>query len=155
VEAFNGAEKVLGRAWIEAARVQSGRLIQGTWPTLNVAMVGQLLSSVEGGTNADELIEKLRGGDKSAFAELEAVHAVRSKVPSAIIEFGPEAQVGDRKRKPDFRTRCDSGVWTYVEVTQPDIAEAHERAQRILNRLVDVVPIKKSFASTCRKLWSK
>src|SRR5262249_23423648 len=135
VEAFNRAERVLGREWIEAARMQSGRQIRGTWPTLVVATVGQLLATLQGAGTADELIEKLRSGDASAFAELTAVHLIRSKEPNAIVELGPSAQVGDRNRKPDFRIRRGSDAWTYVEVTQPDISEAHTRVQTVLNRL--------------------
>jgi hypothetical protein len=98
-------------------------------------------------SNTGELIDKLRGGDASAFAELTAVHLIRAKEPTAITELGPEAQVGDRSRKPDFRIRRSTEAWTYVEVTQPDVAEAQRRVEAILTRLVDLVhPIKKGFA---------
>ena len=92
VEAFNRAEKALGREWIEAARMQSGRQIRGTWPTLHVATVGQLLASLEGASNAAELIEKLRGGDASAFAELTAVHLIRSKKQVQSLNSGQAQQ---------------------------------------------------------------
>jgi len=76
-----------------------------------------------------------------------AVHLIRSGETKATIELGPITQVGTHDRKPDFRLQRDDEPWTYVEVTQPDVAEAQMRAQSMLNRLADLVqPIKKSFS---------
>src|SRR5438128_3819670 len=128
VAAFNRAQRVLGLDWIEASRTHSGVQVRGTQPTLHVVTVGQMLSSLEGVSGKEELIEKLRTGDFSAFAELTAVHLIQSREPHAMIELGPVTQVGTHVRKPDFRLRREDEPWTYVEVTQPDVAEAQMRA---------------------------
>ncbi len=147
VAAFNRAEQILGRDWIEALRIHSGIQVRGTSPTLQVVNAGQMLASIEGVSETDELIEKLRSGDPSAFAELNAVHLIRSSEPGAVVELGPLAKVGDRNRKPDFRVRRDGEQWTYVEVTQPDVAEATIHAHAILQQIANLVqPIKKGFA---------
>jgi hypothetical protein len=147
VSAFNRVALVFGRDWMEGTRTQAGITIGGTSPTLGVVTLGQMLVSLEGARGTDELIGKLRKGDPSAFAELGAVHLIRSEASAIDLELGPAASVGDRARKPDFRIRRGSEAWTYVEVTQPDIAESRMHAQAILNRLADLVrPIKRSFA---------
>jgi hypothetical protein len=147
VAAFNRADRVLGREWIAASRIHSGFPVRGTSPTLHVVTTGQMLASLEGASGTDELIKKLRSGDASAFAELTAVHLIRSGEPDATIELGPIAQVGERNRKPDFRIRQGGESWIYVEVTQPDVAEAQNRVLAIMERLAALLqPIKKGFA---------
>lgn len=140
-------KRVLGLDWIEASRTHSGVQVRGTQPALHVTTVGQMLPSVEGLSGKNELIEKLRTGDHSAFAELTAIHLIRSGEPQTRIELGPITQVGTHDRKPDFRLRREEESWTYVEVTQPDVAEAQMRVESILNRLADLVQrTKKSFS---------
>jgi hypothetical protein len=148
VAAFNAVEKVLGRAWIEASRMHSGVQVRGTHATLCVVTAGQVLAGLDGVTGTEQSIERMRQGDDSAFAELTAIHLIRSGEAEAIVEMDPLVQVGTRQRKPDFRLRLgDDERWTYVEVTQPDVAEAQTRAQAVLNRFADLVqPIKRSFA---------
>jgi hypothetical protein len=147
VTAFNRVDHVLGRGWIEASRTHSGVPSRGTLVTLHVVTTGQLLANLDSISGTDELIEKLRIHDASAFAELTALHLIRSQEPSSIIEVGPSDRVGDRNRRPDFRVRLGSEAWIYVEVTQPDIAEAQTRVQNVLNRIADLLqPIKKGFA---------
>jgi hypothetical protein len=147
VAAFSQAEQVLGRDWIEASRIHSGVPVRGISPTLHVVTTGQILASLNGLSGSKELIEKLRTEDQSAFAEATAIHLIRSGEPTAIVEVAPTAKVGERIRKPDFRLRRNGESWTYVEVTQPDVAKSQMRAQLILNRLADLVqPIKKRFS---------
>lgn len=147
VAAFNRAEQVLGRAWIEASRTHSGVQVRGIQPTLSLVTAGQMIANLDGVLGAVELIERLRSGGGSAMSELTAVHLIRSGEPKATIELGPIARVGQGNRKPDFRLRREADPWTYVEVTQPDVAEAQMRAEAILNRLADLVqPIRKSFS---------
>jgi hypothetical protein len=147
VDAFTRVEAVLGREWIDAARLYSGTVVRGTGPTLHVVTVGQMLASLQGVGNTSDLIDKLRGGDASPFAELAAVHLIRLKEPNAIIELEPAAQVGDHNRKPDFRIRRNGEAWSYVEVTQPDVADAQKRAEAVLNRFADLIrSTKKEFA---------
>jgi len=147
VAAFNRAERFLGRAWIEASRARSGTLLRGPWPTLTVVRAGQLLASLEGLRGTDELINKMRSDDSSAFAELTALHLIRSQQPNSTIEVAPIARVGDRNRRTDFRVQKGDERWTYVEVTRPDIAEAQSRVTDILNQLADLVqPIKRGVS---------
>lgn len=147
VAAFNRAEQVLGRDWVQSSRIHSGVPVQGTSPTLHVATIGRLLAAIDGLAGARQLIERLRAGDESAFAELMAVHLVHSGEPMLAIELGPPTRVGNRSRKPDFRAQREGEPWVYVEVAQPDVAETQIRAQAILNRLADLArAIKKSFA---------
>jgi hypothetical protein len=147
VAAFNRVEQILGGDWIEASRIHTGVQVRGTQSTLSVATVGQLIASLDGIPGAAELIEKLRGDDASAFAELTAVHLIRSGEPGAIIELGPIVQVGERNRKPDFRIRQGDEPWIYVEITQPDVAEAQNRVLAIMDRIATLLqPIKRAFA---------
>jgi hypothetical protein len=147
VAAFNKSEEVLGHEWIEAAGVQSGGRFRGTWSTLRVVTTGQQLASLDGASGIEELIKKLRANDTSSFAELTAVHLVRSQNLNSDVELGPIVQVTNRRPKPDFRIRRGDEPWTYVEVTQPDIAEAETKARAVLNRVADLVhPIKRSFS---------
>jgi hypothetical protein len=147
VAAFNKAEEILGHEWIEAIGLHSGSRRRGTSPTLRVVTIGQQLACLDGAGGIEELIGKLQANDASAFAELTAAHLVRSQNQNSDLELGPVVQVENRRRKPDFRIRRGSEQWTYVEVTQPDIAEAQKKAQAILSRLADlVVPIQKSFS---------
>jgi hypothetical protein len=147
VAAFNKSEEVLGHEWIEAAGVQSGCRVHGTSPTLCVVTTGQQLASLDGASGIEELIKKLRANDASSFAELTAVHLVRSQNLNSDVELGPIVQVADRMPKPDFRIRRGDEPWTYVEVTQPDIAEAETKALAVLNRVADLVhPIQRSFS---------
>jgi hypothetical protein len=148
IAAFNIVERVLGSQWIEDSRTHSGVRVRGTHPTLSVVTVGQVLASLQGVTGSEKSIERLRQGDDSAFAELTAIHLIRSAEAKATVEMHPVVQVGVRQRRPDFRLRLgDDEQWTYVEVAQPDIAEAQTKAQAVLNRFADLVgPIKRNFA---------
>jgi hypothetical protein len=142
VAAFDKAEEVLGHEWIEAI----GSRLRGPLPTLRVVTAGQQLACLDGAGGIEELVGKLQANDASAFAELTAAHLVRSQNQNSDLELGPIVQVENRRRKPDFRIRRGNEPWTYVEVTQPDIAEAQKKAQAVLSRLADlVVPIHRSF----------
>jgi len=59
----------------------------------------------------------------------------------------PRVTVGTREREPDFRVRKAHDPWTYVEVANPDTADAQRNANAVLQRLSQVVSsVKKSFA---------
>jgi hypothetical protein len=90
VTAFNRAEQVLGRQWIET----TGSNRPGTYPALHVASADQRLSSLDGASGTEELIRKLQASDASAFAELTAVHLLRSQNPNSDVELGHVVQIG-------------------------------------------------------------
>lgn len=148
VDSFNRVERILGHDWIEASRLRSGLKIRGTLPTLGVVTTGQMLASLDGvNGDAAKLILKLKNGDESAFAELTALHLVRSGTPTAMIELAPVVKIEAHDREPDFRVCLAGQPSVYVEVTKPDVADAQVRARSILNRLAALVlPIKRSFS---------
>ena len=57
VAAFNRAEQVLGRDWIEASRTHSGVQVRGTSPTLSVVMIGKKIASLEGVSGKDDRLK--------------------------------------------------------------------------------------------------
>jgi hypothetical protein len=131
VAAFDRCELLLGREWIFESR---GSVV-GALPTLRVVTMGQRLASLDGLRGAETLIEKLAKGDSSAAAELHSIDLLRS-VGNTSVELFPTVVVGSRKREPDFRIRCDQNdPWVHVEVTRPDMAEAHEQAKEICDKL--------------------
>jgi hypothetical protein len=141
VEAFERCEHVLGRDWIDARR--GGEVCVG--PTLAVVRMGQRLASLDGVANAGSLVENLRRGDHSAGSELHALHLLRFG-PAVTAEMYPAARVGQSNRVPDIRARSPDDTWVYVEVTQPEQSEAGQRAQSVLQAVVDLVEgIKQPF----------
>jgi len=70
---------------------------------------------------------------------LTATYLLKSQNPNSQVEFGPVVKVGNRNRKPDFRIRQGTEPWTYVEVTQPNIAKAETKVQAIMGRLANFV----------------
>jgi hypothetical protein len=146
VTAFNRAEQILGRDWIETSRLHSGIQVRGTSPTLRVVTMGHMLASLDGVRGREDLIEKLRKGDISAFAELAALHLLRAAVPTATLELEPVVDVGGHERKPDFRVQQADDPWTYVEVTRPNTSHAQRDIEAIMQRLTSMLkPIKKPF----------
>jgi hypothetical protein len=147
VSTFTRVEQAFGREWMESSRLHSGGRAQGTSPTLHIVTLGQRIACIDGVLGARELLERLRQRDESASAELTAVYLLRSSYPDTTAELGPTAKIGERHRKPDFRVMHGDDVWTYVEVTQPDVSETQKRAETVLNRLSGLVKsLKKSFA---------
>ncbi len=146
VAAFDRAEALLGRGWIESSRLHGGLVTWGAVPTLRVVWMGQRLASLDGAARAEELLERLRQNDASAESELTAIHLIRDGRADLDLELAPPTAVGLRIRHPDFRIR-QAGVWTYVEVTRADVSEARARAEDILHRLIQVIHgIKRSFS---------
>ncbi len=139
VEAFNRAEQVLGRDWIESSRTVSRVVSYGSLPTLRVVTMGQHLAALDGVVGADRIIDRLRRGDNSAEAELASVHLIRFRHPAVEAELYPRVSVGASEKEPDLRVRMDDEHWTYVEVAQPDFSEDYARAQAILERLAALV----------------
>jgi hypothetical protein len=143
VAAFNRAETVLGRDWVEAC----GANMRGPISTLSVVRVGQMLAALDGVAGREMLVNKLRQHDSSAMAELTALHFLRGDRPHIEAQVYPRISIGSGYGEPDLRVREGQEPWTYVEVAQPNQSEAHERAQSILQRLTSVVSkIEKSFA---------
>jgi hypothetical protein len=89
-------------------------------------------------TEREELVDKLRRKDPSAFAELRAIYRLRSREPSRV-ELEPAVSVSGRQRKCDLRISRQNKPWVYVEVTQPDVSEAKARVQQLLNSITNVV----------------
>ena len=136
VAAFERCEHVLGRDWINQSR---GTFTTGAAPTLHVVITGQRLASLDGIAATDSLVSKLAKGDSSAGAELHAIHLLRSGGGTAV-ELFPKVNVGNNEKEPDLQVRRgDDHPWTYVEVTQPDVSGAHERASAVLNMLTGVI----------------
>jgi hypothetical protein len=134
VAAFDRCERILGRGWIDQSRGNT----HGPAPTLSVVIMGQRLASLHGLARTDQLIEKVRNGDPSAYAELHAIHLLACDRQTEF-ELFPEVEIKTRQRVPDFRAKRDGSAWVYVEVTRPEMSEVAERAQATLNALAAVV----------------
>lgn len=147
VEAFNRAERILGREWVQSSRENPGGVARGSAPTLHVISMGQRLAVLEGVAGAAGLIDRIRRGDQSAAAELTALYLLRSTRRAVDVELYPKVVAGESEREADFRIRQGSEPWTYVEVAQPDHSEAAERVRTVLNRVTGLVKaVKKPFA---------
>ena len=146
VDAFERVERILGREWIAAVRGRSGGHTQGPAPLLEVVSMGGRLSVLDAIEGAEQLARKLKQHDASAEAELTAMHLLHSLNRTAEIEPEPDVVAGETVRRADFRIRAPGEVWTYVEVTRPNISEAGERLTAILDRITDLVlGIKREF----------
>lgn len=121
---FNKSVSVLGRAWVEGSRSNSGAPVYGSILTLWVVIVGQVLVSLDDAANCAPLISKLRKDQPDAHAELQAIHLLRHGRVSIQVECEPELIVGGHNRKPDFRARNETEPWLYVEVTRPSTSIA-------------------------------
>ncbi len=143
VAAFDRCERLLGRDWINSASEGSGGRVVGASPTLGVVSVGQSLASLEDVADLQQLIDKVRGREPYALAELRAVHLLRSD-GAARIELEP--MISDGNRKCDFRIQREPGPWVYVEVTRPDKSEAEARLQTVIQSLCSkLISVKKTF----------
>jgi len=140
IAAFNRCDRMLGRSWLERAKVGA----PGTHPTLRVIELGKQLGAIEDVSNTDKLIEKILKDDPSAFAEVCAIHLLRS-VGHTEVDLEPIVQNEERTRYCDFRIRRPSEPWVYVEVTRPDTSESEARARQVLASLAAVVAIQKPF----------
>ena len=146
VAAFNRVDSTLGAEWMSGCRGPTGDA-RGTSPTLSVVNTGQRLATLEGVANCQDLIEKIRSGDQSASAELTAIYLVKSGRTDVGMQIEPEVQIGNRTKKPDFRTAVPDSTPTCVEVTQPNLSEEREQATRILDLLTSVISeIRHGFA---------
>jgi hypothetical protein len=141
VRAFQAVDHHLGGDWLLAHRTASW----GTGPTLAIVHLGQCLVAVEDLDGADVLVSKIRSGDLSALSELEAIWMF-SEVPNVEIELAPDLRVGSSVKKPDFRIRRRGERWTFVEVTRPDMSDAAQAAQQLLQRLNDVMLVARAFS---------
>jgi hypothetical protein len=148
VEAFNTVERLFGRQWLEDRRAR------GTWgpmPTLGIARTGLRLARFENAPGFAPVLERLRAGQASAFAEVEAAELLCG--PATEIEFAPLVRVGDHERRPDFRVR-EASPWVYVEVSRPSRAKTAEAAQRVLQLvagLVVTIPMTRSSIFSPRR----
>ena len=139
VAMFEFAERILGADWIDQQRTTPAGKIAGFVPTLAVVATGRALAVIEGRPSAQQLIDRLKVADRAAFAELKAMYLCCSGL-QVDLEIEPGLQVGSRARKPDFRVRSAGSPWTYVEVAAPDIAEAREQAEAVMNELASIFP---------------
>jgi hypothetical protein len=136
IDCFNEVERVLGPEWIEA---KHERGLVGSMPAASIVGVGQQLLTLRNAANADTLLDGLRDGKTSAWAELAGIYAVCGTTPDIEIEIGPEIQVSGQARKPDFRSRRGGEVWTYVEVSRPSTSAERIRLDGIMNQVVTVL----------------
>ena len=97
------------------------------------------IASLDGVKDADRLIEKLWSSDnadaRTAETELTAIYLLRTWNPRAEAEYEPGIRVGRRNRRPDFRTRSRTDIWTYVEVTRLDESMDSARHQSLISRI--------------------
>jgi hypothetical protein len=144
VEAFNRAERVFGRDWVDAKLTPMPNLsTHGALVTLTVVDWGRLLGCLEDVGNADPLLARLRAGRSDALAELRAISLLRATRADVQVELEPVVTIAGRDRKPDLRVRVGEEPWTYAEVTKPDTSEARERVRAVavtVCGVVDVVP---------------
>jgi len=141
VDHFNVVERYFGRDWLDHSRFKNGVETWGPEPALYLGSQGARLACLDGVPGADHLIERLRRRDDDAWAELTALWLLKSADLDVLIEVEP--RVPGLSSVPDFRARRGSDVWTYVEVTQPNMSEEHQRLNQILARLgglLDAVP---------------
>jgi hypothetical protein len=144
VAAFDRCERILGRDWINSAAEGPNGWMTGAAPTLAVVFMGQRLASLDGVVNSQQLIDKVRGREPYALAELSAIHLLRSG-GGGRVELEPLISHGNRRC--DFRIQREPGPWVYVEVTAPDTSEAEEQVQTIMQSICgEVISIKKAFS---------
>jgi len=127
VDAVNRAERLLGKAWIEAQT----RNQKGLGPAMQIIGMGLRLRTVESLPGNKELLDKLRKQDRSADAELTGIYLLSSRFADVEVELFPP--VGNRVA--DFRARRGSEEWTTVEVGQVAESEEHKHLNEILKRL--------------------
>ena len=139
VTAFNAAERILGNDWINRHRIMPSGVVAGAGPTLSIVATGRELAVIEGRPGAPQLIERLNAGDRAAFAELRAIYMCCIGL-DVELEIGPDIQVGQHARRPDFCVRQRAAPWTYVEVAAPDISELRQQAEAVMAKLVSILP---------------
>jgi hypothetical protein len=134
---------MLGRPWMEESR----RGQNGPLPTLAIVTVGQWLRSLDGLEGSEELVAKVRQNDRSALAELNALHLLRT-FGNADVELFPVVPAsGKPARQADLRARYAGSPWVVVEVARPDMSELEKRARAISDALACFVDsIEKPFA---------
>jgi hypothetical protein len=94
-----------------------------------------------------QFVARLKRHDRSAEAELTAMHLLHSGNRAAEIELEPEVATSRGIRKADFRIWQPGKDWTYVEVTRPDASAALKRALSVLDRITTLVlEVKREFA---------
>ncbi|MFC2056851.1 hypothetical protein ACFLTO_04720 [Chloroflexota bacterium] len=144
LDAFERAEKILGREWVDATRKIPGGQVNGPGPLLSVVSMGGRLTTLDAIEGATKLVAKLKKHDVSAEAELTAMHLLYVRNKAAKIKYEPD--VGNQK-KADFSIRIADEDSTYVEVTRPDVSEVRERLTSILESVTSLVRgIKRQFA---------
>ena len=139
VAAFNTAERILGNDWINRYRITAVGVVAGAAPTLSVVATGRALAVIEGRPGAPQLVERLKAGDRAAFAELRAIYMCCVGL-DVELEIGPDVRVGQHARKPDFRVRQQAAPWAYVEVAAPDISELRQQAEEMMAELASILP---------------
>jgi hypothetical protein len=114
-------------------------VIAGAGPTLSVVATGKALAVIEGRPGAPQLVERLKTGNRAAFAELRAIYLCCVGL-DVELEIEPDLLVGQHARKPDFRVRQEAVSWTYVEVAAPDISKLRQQAQAVMEELASILP---------------
>lgn len=130
VDAVNRANRMLGNEWIEAET----RNQKGLVPAMRIIGMGRRLRIIEPLPRNKELLDKLRKQDRSADAELTAIHLLCFRSREVEVELFPP--VGNRVA--DFRVRKGQEEWTTVEVAQATESAEHKRLSAILQRLTAV-----------------
>jgi len=147
LDAFERVERILGRDWIAQIRAPFGGHAPGAAPFLDVVSMGGRLGVLDGIEAPERLIARLRRHDRSAEAELTAMHLLHCRNRTAEIELEPDVSARRSVRKADFRIRLPGGTWTYVEVTSPNVSEARERVTVILDRITGLLwEVRREFA---------
>src|SRR5258706_7380983 len=142
LDAFQRAERILGRPWLEAPLAEAS---VGPAITLPIYCVGEALRVVERARGAEKLITRVRERAPSALSELHALAVCVGNHPlegdSAVeIEIEPLITVRGGHRVPDFRLRREREPWVHVEVTAPTQSESAAAAECAATRLAALLP---------------
>lgn len=125
-DAVNRVEQVLGPSWI-AGNIAG----KGIAPAMQAISMGLRLPALDGVPDTARLVDKLRGNQDNADAELTALWLLRSIDPAAEVVLEPP--VGNRKA--DFRIHRQGEPGITVEVTSPQTSQEEQRIRGIMERL--------------------
>src|SRR5438105_8848545 len=72
ITAFTITERLLGQAWLDSKRIQSGVHVTGAQPVAVVVAMGRRLERLQHASGLDAVLRRIQTGDHAAVAELTA-----------------------------------------------------------------------------------
>jgi hypothetical protein len=136
VASFNTVEELLGRQWILDQYPDPKNFVIYGAACAEILLLGRELNRFRNSSGIEELIRKLRGGDSSPRAELDAAYLCAGGDAAVEVEFGVEIATG---KMPDFRARRGHEPWTWVEVSAPDFSDAAKDVMALMDQLGDLL----------------